>query len=194
MEYLQGMALKPSIKISYHMPYRGATQEWSNRWHFDGAVPASEADWNELGDELATDCAYLIPASGSVVRATGYLAGSEVPVHTKAYALTGTADYSSSDIPCPGDVAAIVRWTTTARTSRNHPIYLFKYFHQAMHQTGAPDTISTAYKLHLNGQLAKWTAGGYSVGGVAVTYCGPHGAVAQTKLVADYLTHRDFRR
>jgi hypothetical protein len=176
------------------MPYRGTTQAWSNRYHFDGAVPTGAAQWDELFDSFQPDAGYLIPSSGSVHEMIGYLAGSDVPVHTKTYDLAGTADYSSTDVPCPGDVAALVRFSTTQRTSKNHPIYLFKYLHQAMHQSGAADTISTAMKLHVDAVMQRWVTGFYTVGGVVVKYCGPNGAVAQDRTTETYLTHRDFPR
>lgn len=188
------MALKPSVKTVFTMPYRGVTQTWSNRYHFDGVVPAGDADWIDLFSQLSTWHRAIIPAGGVLHELVGYLAGSEVPVFSDAVDLAGNAEYGVNDIPCPGDVAALVRFSTTQRTSKNHPIYLFKYIHQAMHQVGSPDTISVNMKSVLDTVMQKWVDGTFTIGGTSVFYCGPNGAVAQTRTTETYLTHRDFRR
>lgn len=188
------MAAKPSVKLTYTMPYRGATQQWTNRFHFDGHVPASDAEWEDFFTQLRTWGPAIIGSDGHLVGLTGYLAGSDVPVYSWTGSLAGTATFNASDVPTPGDVAALVRCTTTQRSTKNHPIYLFKYFHQAKSLPTNADQISTNLKTTLDSYMTHWISGAFTIAGVPVKYCGPNGAVAQTRLTETYLTHRDFRR
>jgi len=183
---------KPSVKVVYSMPYKAGTKQWSQRFHFNGAIPASDAEWSALMVEIAPDAEYIISTNGSLVEMIGYLAGSDVPVYTHAFGVAGLFDGSGDNVACPGDVAALTRFTTDARTSKNHPIYLFKYSHQAYHQPGERDNCSNDMITRLNGYYLKWINGSYSVAGTPIDYCGPYGAVGLTRNTETYLTHRDF--
>lgn len=188
------MAAKPSIKVTKSFPYRGATQEFSNRYHFDGKTGLSPADWAALVAAIQADERATLDVASHLVRYTGYEAGSDVPVFSSEVNLVGTATYDATDIPTPGDTAALVRYSTTQRTSKNHPIYLFNYYHDAKFESAAgADTISLQFKSSLENLATLWV-GGFTVGGATIKRCGPNGAVAQGSFVETFLTHRDFPR
>ena len=44
-----------SITIVQTMQYRGAPEEWSNTYFFDGDLPSSPASWKTLADEVIAD-------------------------------------------------------------------------------------------------------------------------------------------
>ena len=176
------------------MPYRGGTQQWSNRFNFTGAVPSSGADWLGLMNLYEPFARYLLPTNQTLVEMVGYLAGSDVPVYTHSYGVAGLYTVPGSSHPCPGDCCAVSKFTTDARTSKNHPIYLFKYLHVATYDGTAPDTLSVDQHTQVPAGLACWLDGSLTVAGTPVSYCGPYGAVALAQIIEPYISHRDFPR
>lgn len=133
-----------------------------------------------------------LPASQTIVETVGYEAGSEVPVFLKTYSTVCVASYGLG-LQMPGDVAAVVKYTTDQRSTKNHPIFLFNYYHGAFGQSSQPiDALNNDMKLALQTYATAWLTG-FSDGSTAHHRAGPRGAVAQTRVVLDYLRHRDFR-
>lgn len=123
----------------------------------------------------------------------GYAAGSDVPVFTKTYATAGTKSTTTASIMQHGEVAALVRYATAARTTKNHPIYLYNYYHcVAANAWNDQDKLETAWKTALQTYATAWIAG-YSDGTNLYPRTGPNGHIATGSLVETYLTHRDFR-
>ena len=185
------MATTPSLKVIKSMPFKGGTRQFSNRYHFNGGTPADTAHWTTFSDNVVAAEKTLYPADTSIVETIGYAAGSDVPIFSKTYTTAGT-NGGSGNIP-PGEVAALVRYSTTARTPKNHPVYLFNYYHHLIGQaTGATaDKLTAAQVTLLNTYAALWIAG-ISDGTLTLHRAGPNGASATGSLTEEYFTHRDF--
>ena len=129
----------------------------------------------------------------SIVEAVGYLAGSDTPVFSKTYTTAGTGTVSDG-IKNPGDVAAVVRYSTTARSSKNHPIYLYNYYHHVQSYITNADEVSHDQKTLLETYATAWISTGFSDGTNTYNRAGPNGATATARTVKQYLSHRDFPR
>ena len=187
------MAATPSIKVTKSFIFLGVTRTFSNRYHFNGGTPADTAHWTTLSDAIVTAEKAVYSNSVTIVETTGYAAGSEVPVFSKTYSTAGTGSYGANP-KAPGDSAILVRYSTTARTSKNHPIYLFNYYHGAYTDgIAANDVPMSTQKAAMATYASSWISG-FSDGTTSYVRAGPNGATAVGSLVETYLTHRDFPR
>lgn len=190
------MATTPSIKVMKQSPYRGGVKDWSNRYHFNGGTPADGTHWHTLMDAVVAAEKEALKSTTTIIECVGYAAGSDVPVASKTYSVAGVLTLSTGQEHAPLEVAALLRWATAARTTKNHPVYLFNYYHDvkmnptlsygaeslAGDQGGALDTYANA-----------WMSG-FSDGTHTLVRAGPNGATATGEFVQGYLTHRDFPR
>lgn len=187
------MAATPSLKVVKTFTYRGVSKKFSNRYHFNGGTPADNAHWTTLSDAVVTAEKVCYSSVVQITQVLGYAAGSEVPVFTKTYTTNGTSVWTGGT-QCPGDVAALVRYATAVRTSKNHPIYLFNYYHGAYNAAGAPDTLIAAQAGQLQAYANTWIGAGFSDGTTSYNRAGPNGATATGALVEPMVTHRDLPR
>ena len=187
------MAATPSIRVIKSMAFKGGTRLWSNRYHFNGGTPADATHWHTLMDAVTAAEKLALNAENTITECVGYAAGSDVPVASKTYSLAGTVTETGGAYHAPGEAAALVRWSTNARTTKNHPIYLFSYIHKPWVYPGAPygDLLDTPQKTALGTYAAAWITG-FSDGSITAVRASPQGAAATGQFVEEYLTHRDF--
>lgn len=187
------MAATPSLKVTKSFSYRGVSRQFSNRYHFNGGTPADNAHWTTFSDAVVTAEKAIHPSGVVIVKTTGYAAGSEVPVFTKTYSTAGTL--AAQALIVPGDTAALVRYSTAVRTSKNHPVYLFNYYHGcAQNASATPDVLNTAAGTAMATYAGTWIGAGFSDGTTSYNRAGPNGATATGVLVEPLLTHRDLPR
>lgn len=175
-------------------PFKGGTRVWSNRYHFTGGTPANSTAWNTLFDNVTSAEKAIHAATTTITEAIGYAAGSEVPVASKTYALTGTVSAAAAGAQAPGEVVGLVRYSTNARTTKNHPIYCFNYYHGTFHN-GASATVldnldanvKAAYELY----AGKWLTG-FSDGTLTLVRSTPQSATCTGQVTESHVTHRDF--
>jgi hypothetical protein len=182
-----------SIRVVKKFPYRGADKLWGNRYFLASRNTITTADFQAMSDAITAHEQGLFPSYVEIVETIGYNGGSDVPIGTKTYALAGTLATAGGQ-PAPGDAAACIRFGTTQKTKKNHPIYLFKYFHAVfIDTTGQNDVLLPAQRTALDAYGAAWVSGITYGGGVGtIEIAGPRGAAGQNHSVLPYIRHRDF--
>lgn len=134
-----------------------------------------------------------IAAGGAeIVETVGYAGGSEIPVFTKTYAADGTGGFTGF-VPSPGDAAALIRWSTSDRSSKNHPIYCFNYYHSVGHVAGVggQDTVHAQQLAALGVYAGQWITG-MSDGTSTKHRSRPNGNLCTGALEESNITHRDL--
>ena len=149
------------------------------------------AHWTTLSDAIVTAEKAIYGNQQTIVQGVGYAAGSEVPVFSKTYSTAGTGVFGAGPY-APGDAAALIRYATAARTAKNHPIYLFNYYHGVVEVAGGGDTILAAQVTAYGTYASSWDTAGFSDGTTTYNRAGPNGASAVGHIVETYITHRDL--
>lgn len=185
----------PSITIVKRFPYRGQPEEFSNRYHFSGTTPATDAAWKALADAIILAERPTVRGEVEFIKAYGYAAGVESSVAQIDYTLApnvilvGTGSFAGSQ-PAPGDVAATTRWYTGA-SSNGKKVYCRKYWHGVLMGTGVGDTLLAAQRTAFD------TFGNKLIDGTlpgTFKYSGPQGATLQAAQTSPYLTTRSLKR
>lgn len=188
------MAPTPSVKITKTFTAKGVTWHWSNRYHFNGGTPADNAHWITLFDNIVAAEKLCLRSNQTIVSAVGYNAGTDSPIASKTYSQVGSIVLSGSEIDMTRDTAYLMKWSTTARTSKNHPIYLFSYFHGVKRDpTQDVNQVQVAQVTAFNTYCTAWVTG-FSDGTITAVRAGPNGATGAAVLRSApvYATHRDF--
>jgi hypothetical protein len=187
------MATSPSVKVLKTMSFKGGVRTFSNRYHFNGGTPADTTHWHTLMDAIVA-AEHPIHSTGiTITECIGYAAGSDVPVASKTYSQAGTVSVDGSAELCPGQAAALVRWSTNARTAKNHPIYLFSYMHFIYSGDigGNRDSLDADQRTAMDTYAGDWITG-FSDGTITAVRSSPNGAAATGHDVEEFITHRDF--
>jgi hypothetical protein len=180
-----------SIRVWKQFTYEDAPKLWSNRYFISAAAPSGQ-HVNAMDAVCNLEVA-IYPSVVEIVKAEYIQAGSDLPVNEKTYTLTGT--FAAANMQgTPGDCAAVVKYTTSQRTSKNHPIYLFNYYHGVVCNATLPaDHLHAAQKTAIEAYAQDWVNGITYGGGAGVLLrCGPRGAIALSRSVDQYIRHRDF--
>jgi len=187
------MAANASVKIIKTMLFKGGTRQYSNRYHFNGGTPADATHWHTLFDNIVTAEKAVHSSDTTIINAIGYAAGSDVPVASKVYSTAGTLTLAGTDKFVTGEAAALTRYSTSARTVKNHPIYLYSYYHRvACNPTVSTDSLATAEKSALETYAGAWITGFSDGGGITAVRASPNGAAATGHITEEWITHRDF--
>lgn len=186
----------PSITIVKAFTYRGKREEFSNKYHFSGTTPGSDAAWKTLADAWIAQEARIMHSGVKFVRVYGYEAGNEISVAQidyEAAPLTpavGTLAAGSGRAFLTPEASLMIRWRTPERNSRKKWIYLRKYYHGTRVETDG-DRIDTLVVTEAQAMAAKLTDGTLPGG---AKYCGPQGAVAGAIQVDPYAVSRELKR
>lgn len=183
---------QPSIRVIKRSTYEGGTKDWSNRYYFTSGNFTNESEFDAFADAVVAAEAVCLTDNTQIVEVIGYNAGTDMPRFSKTYTTTGAVVGATGRAHSPLQVCALVRFDTTQRTTKNHPIYLFKYYHGPMHLTTQPyEALADESKNPIQTYANNWVSG-FSDGTHTRTLCGPFGAVAQAATVEDNVSHRDF--
>jgi hypothetical protein len=188
------MAPTPSVKVTKSFGYKGNTKLWSNRYHFNGGTPADPTHWNTLFDNIVAAEKLCLGTNVTIVSCTGYNAGSDLPIASKSYSQAGSIALAGSEVWLSGVMVALMKWSTTARTSKNHPIYLFSYLHGMKSDPSAGiGTVQSSQRVAINVYGQAWVTG-FSDGTITAVRAGPNGATGTFVNLPStyYATHRDF--
>ena len=190
------MAATPSIEIIKTIGYEGGSRNFSNRYHFNGGTPADGTHWTTLATNVIAAEKLIFAADVTIIGAKGFAAGSDVPIFEETVSVVGTLAASGAS-GAPGDCAVLLRYSTAARSTKNHPVYLFNYFHGAIdYDSGSGHPEGTLYipqKTAVETYADAWIAG-FSDGTNTYNRAGPNGAAATSRLVDQWIRHRDFPR
>lgn len=172
-------------------PYEGGSRVWSCTFHFTGSDPTT-AEWETLADNVRDAFKLILNDTETITLSRGYNAGSDIAVFERAESTDGTYGITGTEIRAPLQVAALLRWSTAVRTSKNHPVYLFNYVHgPVLAGTADKEALSANWLGYASNFAAAWVTG-FSDGSGTRFRAGPNGAQATGHSEHAYVTHRDF--
>jgi len=182
-----------SIVVVKEITYRGAPEEYSNTYHFDGGPPATQAAWLTFDNNVRAAEKAIYRTGHVVIKRTIGYASDETPAEwARTFDTQCTGAYNG--LLTPGDCAVWIRYQTDRRDSRGHPVFLRNYYHPAYHDDpGAVDSVAAGQRAALSIYAAAWVAG-FSDGSVTHKRTGPDSLGATAHGVAVYIGRRKLKR
>lgn len=186
----------PSVILVKKFTYRDEPEEWSNKYHFTGFTPNSDADWIATINLFLNNEKTVCNTGTTFVRAYGYNAGSDHANYVKDFTVpgppaSGTYTPAAGEHPMAGDQAAVVRWTTPDYNKRGKRIYCWKYLHGGGVLNSDVDELAGQYQANLLAYANKLIDGTLGSG---IRYCGPQQAGLSTPYISKYVTTRTLKR
>lgn len=154
------MATATGLTVIKKFNYRGdLTEEWSNKYWFTGTIPVDETTWLALFTAVTTTEKACYTPSSTIVRAYGYNDTASTAdavwvynLEEEASPIPGTLVGQAGDAWMAGDQAGMVQWKTSRKTTRGKWVYLRKFFHDGLVDTGTRDEVAAvtfaAYQVH----------------------------------------------
>lgn len=189
------MALSASIKLIKTFPFKGGIHEFSNRYHFIGGTPPDATHWAQLAGTVVAAEKQIYSTDVAIVQVVGYGPGSDLPLYEELLNVPGTLANEAGVSHSPGECAALATFTTAARSTKNHPIYLFNYWHGVFTEDAAAgqDTLAPVQHTAMTTYASAWQTGSMNDGTTQYHRSSPRGAPATSVVVDQFVTHRDFR-
>jgi len=184
------------ITVVKSFTYRGAPEEWSNTYHFQGDAPSTPADWRSLVDDFILLEKEILWVVNTIERVICYANTDDSSVYSydlSAYAgvVPGAYDPGTSTATGEaGDTCYETRWGTGRVTSKAKPIYLRKYYHPGLSQPGARDAIST----ELKGLTDTFASDVMSSSGAWPGLAGPDGVAPTGFRTMPFISTRQLRK
>lgn len=188
-------ATQYSVRVVKTFPFRGdPLKEFSNRYYFDGGNVGDSSAWTTFFDALVLLEKTIHLSDAQIVACLGYAPGSDVAVASKTYTTAGTLTLSGAALT-PGECSAILRMATTKRSTKNHPVYVFSYYHHVAYTTasGSSDVLAAGQKTAIESYGNQWLTG-FSVAGRTYKRTTPDGHATTGRVCDTWIGHRDFPR
>jgi hypothetical protein len=185
-----------SILIGYEVPSKGTHELVTNRFYLRGAAggetPADESVWRAIANNMVSDLADCLSPNARIKFAQCFSHSPQILLHDFTYDAPGAHAIPMHSLDEPGFVCQLMKWRTTARTSNNHPIYLFNFIHGILTDPVTPEVSACASAVDEFGGFLTDGSTHYSFGGVDWVKCGPNGASAVEYLPSTYVTSHDL--
>jgi hypothetical protein len=187
-----------SVRITKRFTYKGVDRHFSNRYHIGVNFPQSPAAWDLLIGHImiGEQKIYRPLAQGGaeIIMGEGLGPNSNIPLRVYEAVIDGSLFVDTSHHVTPGDTAVLVRFHTPDRSVKNHPVYLYSYYHTPTVVAGGVDTIAPDHLAAITTYCNEWMTG-FDDGVTSYRRSRPNsGTLVDSFNVKPEITHRDLPR